>query len=196
VNVTTCSTCRGEGTVVTDPCRTCRGHGMRRSTVTRSVKIPPGVDNGAQIRLAGEGDSGLRGGPTGSLFIELEVEPHVHFRRLEDNLVYELPLNIAQAALGAKVKVPTLESDEAELELRPGVQHGEVHVIRGRGVPHLRGAGRGDLLVRTHVVTPTRLNDEQRRLVEQLATMLGTPDLPKGNGANAGFFDRIREAFT
>jgi molecular chaperone DnaJ len=196
VNVTTCGTCRGEGTVVTDPCKTCRGRGMRRNTVTRGVKIPPGVDHGAQIRIAGEGDSGLRGGPSGSLFIELDVAPHEQFHRVEDNLVYELPLNIAQAALGAKVNVPTLDGDETEVELKPGVQHGEVHVIRGRGVPHLRGSGRGDLLVRMHVVTPTKLTEEQRRIVEQLATVLGTPEVPRGNGANNGLFDRIREAFS
>lgn len=193
VNVTACSTCRGEGTVVTNPCSTCRGRGLRRSSVKRSVKIPAGVDAGAQIRLAGEGDSGLRGGPGGSLFIELEVDPHELFRRVEDNLVYELPLNIAQAALGSTLRIPTLDGDDEELELKPGVQHGEIHPLRGRGVPHLRGAGRGDLLVRVHVVTPTKLSAEQRRTLEELSRTLGAPDLPKDQ---AGFFDRIREAFT
>ena len=196
VNVTACSTCRGEGTVVTDPCQTCRGRGLRRQTVKRSVKIPAGVDSGAQIRLSGEGDSGMRGGPGGSLFIELAVEPHEHFRRLDDNLVYDLPLNIGQAALGAVVSVPTLDGEPVEVDLKPGIQHGSVHVLRGMGVPHLRGAGRGDLLVRLHVVTPTKMSDEQRRLVEELGRILGTPELPKENGAGAGFFDRIREAFT
>jgi molecular chaperone DnaJ len=195
VNVTTCPTCRGDGTVVTDPCKTCRGRGLRRSTVTRSVKMPAGIDNGAQIRLTAEGDHGLRGGPAGNLFIELEVEEHEKFRRVDDNLVYELPLNVAQAALGSKVKVPTLDGEDADLELRPGVQHGEVHAIRGKGVPHLRGAGRGDLLIRMHVVTPTKLTDDQRQLMEQLSALLGQPDLPKSNGTG-GIFERIREAFS
>jgi molecular chaperone DnaJ len=195
VNVTTCATCRGEGTVVTDPCKTCRGRGLRRNTVTRVVKVPAGVDHGAQIRLAGEGDAGMRGGPAGNLFIELEVEPHEHFRRVDDNLVYELPLNIAQAALGATVNVPTLDGADVEVELKPGVQHGDVQVLRGKGVPHLRGSGRGDLLVRLHVVTPTKLTEEQRQLVEQLASVLGTPEVPR-NGATGGIFDRIREAFS
>lgn len=195
VNVTACSTCRGEGTVVTNPCSTCRGRGMRRQNVSRTVKIPAGVDAGAQIRLAGEGDSGLRGGPGGSLFIELDVAPHELFRRVEDNLVYELPLNIAQAALGASVQIPTLDGEAEELELKPGVQHGEVHPLRGRGVPHLRGTGRGDLLVRVHVVTPTKLSAEQRRVLEELSRTLGEPDLPK-DPAGSGFFDRIREAFS
>jgi molecular chaperone DnaJ len=195
VNVTTCSTCRGDGTVVTDPCKTCRGRGLRRNTVTRLVKVPAGVDNGAQIRLAGEGDAGQRGGPSGNLFIELQVEPHEHFRRVDDNLVYELPLNIAQAALGASVEVPTLDGDPVALDMKPGVQHGDVQVITGKGVPHLRGSGRGDLLVRLHVVTPTKLTEEQRQLVEQLASVLGTPEVPR-NGANGNLFDRIREAFS
>lgn len=194
VNVTACSTCRGEGTVVTDPCLTCRGRGVRRQSVTRAVKIPAGVDSGAQIRLVGEGDSGLHGGPSGSLFIELEVQPHEQFRRVEDSLVYELPLNIAQAALGTTARIPTLDGDEVEVELKPGVQHGEIHTLKGRGVPHLRGAGRGDLLVRLHVVTPTKLSPEQRRVLEELSVTLGAPDLPKEQGA--GFFDRIRDAFS
>ncbi|MEX2229236.1 MAG: molecular chaperone DnaJ [Dehalococcoidia bacterium] len=196
VNVTACSTCRGEGTVVTDPCTTCRGRGIRRRSATRVVKIPAGVDEGAQIRLAGEGDNGLRGGPAGSLFIELDVEPHEQFRRMDDHLVYDLPLNIAQAALGATVQIPTLDGEDVEVELKPGIQHGEVHPLRGRGVPHLRGSGRGDLLVRLHVVTPTKLNAEQRRTLEELSRSLGAPDLPKEQGAGSGFFDRIREAFS
>jgi molecular chaperone DnaJ len=193
VNVTTCGTCRGEGSVVTDPCRTCRGRGQRRRSVARKVKIPAGVDHGSQIRLTGEGDGGARGGPAGNLYVDLQVQPHEHFKRIEDDLVYDLPLNVAQAALGSKVVVPTLDGEEIDLELKPGVQHGDVHVARGYGVPHLRGAGRGDLLVRLHVVTPTRLTEEQREIMQQLSEMLGTPDVPKGNGN--GFFDRLRDAF-
>jgi molecular chaperone DnaJ len=193
VNVTTCTTCRGEGTVVTDPCRTCRGRGLRRNTVTRAVRIPAGVDTGSQIRLSGEGDAGARGGPAGNLYVDLQVQPHERFKRVEDDLVYDLPLNVAQAALGSKVEVPTLEGETIDLELRPGVQHGDVHVIRSYGVPHLRGGGRGDLLVRLHVVTPTKLSDEQRELMQQLAKMLGTPDVPKDNG---NIFDRLRDAFS
>jgi molecular chaperone DnaJ len=194
VNVTACSGCRGEGTVITDPCGTCRGRGVRRKSATRAVKIPAGGDSGAQIRLAGEGDSGLRGGPSGSLFLELEVAPHEQFRRVDTNLVYDLPLNIAQAALGASVRVPTLDGDAVDVELKPGVQHGTVHSLKGRGVPHLRGAGRGDLLVRLHVVTPTKLSADQRRVLEELSRTLGAPDLPQEQGA--GIFDRIREAFS
>ncbi len=191
VNVATCPRCRGEGQVVSDPCGTCRGNGLRRQQVTRTIKIPAGVDDGAQIRLSGEGDAGPRGGPSGNLYVELTVQPHDQFRRVDQNLVYDLPLNIAQAALGTEVTVPTIDGEEEELKLKPGVQHGEVHVIRERGVPHLRGSGRGDLLVRTHVVTPTKLSAEQKKLLAQLADSLGTPDVPEGS-----FFERLRDAFS
>lgn len=191
VNVAACPRCRGEGSVVTDPCRTCRGKGLVRRERTRAVKIPAGVDDGSQIRLSGEGDAGPRGGPHGDLYVELTIQPHEVFRRVDQNLVYDLPLNIAQAALGAEVDIPTLEGDTVELKLKPGVQHGEVQVIKGRGVPHLRGSGRGDLLVRTHVVTPTKLSADQKELMKQLAASLGTPEVPESS-----LFDRLRDAFS
>ncbi len=191
VNVAACGRCRGEGSMVTDPCKTCRGNGLLREQKTRAVKIPGGVDEGSQIRLSGEGDAGPRGGPHGDLYVELAIEPHEVFRRADHNLVYDLPLNIAQAALGSEVEIPTLEGDEVELKLKPGVQHGEIHVVKGRGVPHLRGSGRGDLLVRTHVVTPTKLNNEQKELLKQLAGSLGTPDVPESS-----LFERLKDAFT
>lgn len=192
VNVATCNRCRGEGTIVSDPCKTCRGQGMRRMPVTRSVKVPAGVDTGSQMRIAGEGDHGPRGGPPGHLYIELNVAPHEVFKRVDDDLIYDLALNIAQASLGTDVQVPTIEGDPVELKLKPGVQHGEVHVIRGRGVPHLRGSARGDLLVRTYVVTPTKLSGDQKELLRRLAESLGTPDVPE----DPSVFDRIKSAFT
>jgi molecular chaperone DnaJ len=191
VNVAACPRCRGEGSIVTDPCTSCRGNGLRRQRVTRAVKVPGGVDAGSQIRLSGEGDAGPRGGGHGDLYVELAVEPHELFRRVENDLVYDLPLNIAQAALGTEVEIPTIDGDEAELKLKPGVQHGEVHVIKGRGVPYLRGSGRGDLLVRTHVVTPTKLSADQKKLLHELASSLGTPEVPEGS-----LFDRLRDAFS
>ena len=191
VNLATCARCGGEGQMITDPCPTCRGRGLRRVRAKRVVKVPAGVDDGAQIRLSGKGDAGARGGPAGNLYVVLHVKPHEQFRREEDDLMYELPLNVALAALGTSVTVPTLEGEEIELKVKPGTQHGQIFVLRGRGVPHLRGAGRGDLLVRTHVVTPTRLSDAQRQLLEQLADSLGTPSIADGS-----FFDRIRDAFS
>lgn len=193
VNVTTCPRCRGEGTIVDNPCKNCRGQGQTRVKVARAVKIPAGVDTGSQIRLSGEGDHGPRGGPPGNLYVELNIRPHQVFKRVETELIYDLPLNIAQAALGTDVKVPTIDGDEVELKLKPGTQSGEVHVIRHKGVPHLRGNGRGDLLVRTHVVTPTRLTKPQKELLAKLAETLGTPEVPE---EESSVFDRIRSAFS
>ncbi len=193
VNVAMCTRCRGEGSIVSDPCKTCRGQGLHRVTVTRTVNVPPGVDTGSQMRVAGEGDHGPRGGPAGHLYLELRVRPHEIFKRADHDLVYDLPLNIAQASLGTEVEIPTIEGDAVELKLKPGVQHGQVHVIRGRGVPHLRGSGRGDLLVRTHVVTPTKLSADQQDLLRRLAESLGTPEVPDGDPS---VFDRIKSAFS
>ncbi|MEX2445955.1 MAG: molecular chaperone DnaJ [Dehalococcoidia bacterium] len=192
VNVAACPRCRGEGEVVTDPCPTCRGAGAKRARVKRNVRIPAGVDDRSQIRLPGEGDAGLHGGPAGSLYVELLVEEHDQFKRYEQDLVYDLPLNVAQAALGVDLDIPTLEGDPVPLKLKPGVQPGEVHLIKGRGVPHLRGSGRGDLLVRTFVVVPSKLSGEQKELMRQLAESLGSPDLPE----DGSLFGRIRDALS
>ncbi|MQC48272.1 MAG: molecular chaperone DnaJ [Chloroflexi bacterium] len=192
VNVATCPRCRGEGTIVDNPCKACRGQGQQRVNVTRAIKVPAGVDAGSQIRLSGEGDHGPRGGPPGNLYVEVNVRPHDLFRRADDALVYDLPLNIAQAALGTEAKIPTIDGDDVDLKLKPGTQHGEVHVVRGKGVPHLRGSGRGDLLVRTFVVTPTKLTKAQKELLTQLSESLGTPDVPDDEHS---VFDRIRNAF-
>ncbi len=143
--------------------------------------------------MAGEGDAGTRGGPAGNLYVEVDVKADERFDRIEDNLVVDLPLNMAQAALGTTVEIPTLDGEEIELDVTPGTQHGTVLTIEGFGVPHVRGSGRGDLLVRTHVVTPTRLSDEQRALMEELAESLGTPEVPRDG---ASFFDRLRGAFS
>src|SRR5690606_38566544 len=133
------------------------------------VRIPAGIEDGQQLRISGEGDAGARGGPAGNLYVELDVREHERFARMDDDLVYELPLNIAQVALGTTANIETLDGDEIEVEVEPGTQHGRVFVMRGRGVPHLRGSGRGDLLVRVNVHTPTKLNDEQKELLTRLA---------------------------
>ena len=193
VNLATCTRCGGEGQMITDPCPPCRGRGLRRVRAKRAVKVPAGVDDGAQMRLSGQGDAGARGGPAGNLYVTLRVEAHKLFAREDHDLMYELPLNVAQAALGTSATVPTLEGEQIELEVQPGTQHGQIFVLRRKGVPHLRGAGRGDLLVRIHVVTPTKLSDEQRALMEQLAESLGTPSIAGDDGS---LFERIRDAFS
>ena len=193
-NISTCERCRGEGKIVTNPCTTCRGSGRQRKSRRLMVKIPPGVDHGQPIRLTGEGDAGAGGGSPGSLYVVVNVRPHPHFRRDEDDIIYELPLNVAQAALGAEVTVPTVDG-EAKLTVPPGTQSDRVFVLPGKGVPHLRGGGRGDEYVRVVVVTPANLTKEQKRLFEELAESLGTPVRPHQDEAEKSFFDRIKEKF-
>ncbi len=190
VNVAPCGRCSGEGRIVPNPCEDCRGTGRLRAPRKIAVKVPAGVDDGSQIRLAGEGEAGARGGEPGNLYVVLQVAEHERFERVEDHIVLELPVNVAQAALGAELSIPTLDGDMT-FEVPAGTQSGEDFVIRGKGVPHLRGAGRGDMVVRVTVVVPESLNDEQRDLLEKLAETMGTPTLPR---RNKGFFERIRDA--
>jgi molecular chaperone DnaJ len=190
VNVSACGRCQGEGRIVESPCQHCRGLGRERKVRKLSVRIPAGVDDGAQIRLTGEGEAGPRGGDYGNLYVVLSVEPSKVFERLEYHILYELPLNVAQAALGARVTVPTLDG-ETELEVPAGTQTDDEFVLRGKGVPHLRSSGRGDMMIRATVVVPESLTDEQRELLEKLAATMGTPVLPK---KDKGFFGRLRDA--
>lgn len=191
VNVTTCPRCRGEGEIVTTPCQQCRGERMVTMTRRLRVKIPPGVDEGTRIRLPNEGNMGMRGGPSGNLYVFLSVKPHKYLRRHEDDLLLELPVNVAQAVLGAEVQVPTLDGPRT-VKIPPGTQPGKVIRLRGLGVPHLRGNGRGDLLITVNVQIPTQLTDEQRRLFEQLAVSLSGGH--SGERSEGGFFERMKDA--
>jgi len=190
VNIATCSQCRGQGRVITDPCRDCRGSGRQHMARQMLVKIPAGVADGSQIRLSGEGDSGGIGGGPGNLYLSLSVRPHPLFRRDEDDLIYDLEMNMAQAALGFETDVPTLEGKTVSLKIPPGAQSGQIFVFRSKGVPHLHGGGRGDLLVSISVAIPTELSEEQRQLLEQLAESFGTPS-PDGD---RGILGKIKDA--
>jgi molecular chaperone DnaJ len=191
VNVTTCPTCNGQGETIPIPCRNCAGNGRVQATRRLTVNIPAGVDAGTQIRLAGEGEPGARGGLAGNLYVVLEVEPHALFRRQGNDLVIELKINVAQAALGALVTIPTLESEE-QFDIPAGTQAGAIFRLRGRGVPHLRGNGRGDLLILTQVQVPTRLTEEQRDLLQQLSATLSGESVV--GVKEPTFLERIREA--
>lgn len=191
VNVTMCGRCEGEGRIVSNPCTKCKGTGRQRATRHISVKVPAGVDDGTQIRLSGEGEAGARGGDLGNLYVVLAVQKHPMFQRVDDHILLELPVNLAQASLGAMVTIPTLDGDQ-EFEVPAGTQSGEEFVLRGKGVPHFRGNGRGDMVVRTTVVVPDELTDEQRNLLKRLGETMGTPTIPKKNGKN--FFERLRDA--
>jgi molecular chaperone DnaJ len=174
-NITTCSRCRGEGRIITEPCPRCHGSGREKHQRSIVVNIPQGVDTGTQIRLAGEGDAGSRGGSPGNLYTVINVRPHPLFKREGDDILYEQPINVAQAALGARVSVPTLHG-EAEIEVPSGCQSGRVFRLKNKGVPHLNKNGRGDQIVRVTVVTPEKLTEEQRRLFQQLANTLEAPN--------------------
>jgi molecular chaperone DnaJ len=191
VQVTTCPRCRGEREIITVPCSEC--HGKRVVHVDRSisVKIPPGVDAGTRIRLAGEGEPGERGGPAGNLYVVLDVKRHPLFRREDDNIILELGINVSQAALGDKITVPTLDGDE-ELAIPAGTQTGETFRLNGAGVPHLRRNGRGDQIVIVQVLTPTRLNARQRELFKELGQTLGKEVIQQ---PEKGFFEKLKDAF-
>ncbi|HEX2995259.1 MAG TPA: molecular chaperone DnaJ [Anaerolineales bacterium] len=189
VQTTTCPTCNGRGEIISSPCTVCRGGGLERKTVRKKVQIPAGVDSGTQIRLAGEGGPGVFGGPNGSLFLILDVQPHKFFKRRENDIILNLDINIAQAALGAEVEVPTLDGNE-KLRIPSGTQPGRVFHVKNKGVPYLRRSGRGDELVIVNVAVPTKLTKEQRELFEKLAESLGTTVKPQ----EKGFLDWLNEA--
>jgi len=175
VNIATCPQCHGEGRIITDPCKECRGSGRQRQARKLLVKIPAGISDDSQMRLSGEGDVGMNGGNPGHLYLRIAVSPHPHFERDEDDLVYDLPLNLAQATLGCQVEIPTLDGKPHILKVPAGTQSSRVFVLRGKGVSRLHVGGRGDLLVQANVVVPTDLTDEQRELLQRLAESFGTP---------------------
>ena len=174
-NVVACTRCRGEGQIITDPCPKCKGSGRERASRTISVKVPPGIDNGNQIRISGAGNLGDRGGGAGDLYITVSVATHKFFRRDGDNVVYELPLNFAQAALGVELDVPTLYGP-AKLKVPAGTQTGKVIRLKGKGMPLLnRPSVQGDEWVEVRLVTPEKLSNKQKQLLEELGATLGTP---------------------
>ena len=184
-----CPTCNGRGEVIATPCHTCRGSGLERKTIKKTVQIPAGVDNGTQIRLAGEGEPGTLGGPQGNLYLLLAVQSHKFFKRRENDILLNLDINVAQAVLGADVDIPTVDGT-SKLKIPAGTQPGKIFTLKARGVPYLRKSGRGDQLVIVNVDIPSRLTKEQRDLFEKLAATLGTTVKPK----EKGFLDWLNEA--
>ena len=189
VNVTACPRCHGDGKVVDAPCETCRGDGRTERKRTLRVSIPAGIDEGHQIRLSNEGEVGPRGGPAGSLYVAVHVAPHPTLKREGTELYYEASVGIAQAALGTRILVPTVEGEE-DVEVKAGTQPGTEIRLRGRGVPHLRRSGsRGDLHVIVDVTVPTRLSKAERQALHVYAEASGEVVMDGG-----GIIDRVRDA--
>jgi molecular chaperone DnaJ len=191
VNVTACPQCHGEGRIVEHPCQRCRGQGRVESRKTLEVSIPAGVDEDMQVRVAGEGEAGPRGGPAGDLYLAFRIKPHQHLERRGVDIIYELPVSIPQAVLGDRITVPTVDGEHA-VELPPGTQNGKVIKISGFGVPHVRTGRRGDQLCVVHVVVPSHLDARQRKLYEDLASLGGREGRPAE--VRKGFFDHLRDA--
>jgi len=190
-----CPSCGATGVVIPSPCGSCAGAGRVRTRRNVSVKVPPGVEDGMRIRLAGQGEVGPGGGPAGDVYVEISERPHDIFTRDGDDLHCRVSLPMTAAALGTTLHLTTLDGDE-EIEVRPGTQPDTVIPLRARGVPHLRGVGRGDLHVHVTVSTPTRLDEEQEALLRELAR-LRAEDLPVSTRSHGsgGLFSKMRDAF-
>lgn len=192
INVMDCPRCQGKGQVIEKPCHTCHGAGKESHERNLTVNVPAGVDDGLQIRLSGEGDIGELGGPAGNLYVVLTVEPHEYFQRRGHDIILDMPINVAQAALGDTIIVPSVDGDE-EIPISAGTQSGTVVKLRGKGVPKLRrdgtSAGRGDQLIILNVDVPSKLTERQQELFEELAESLGTELRPQKAGK--GFFDKV-----
>ena len=193
VQAQVCPTCRGEGRIVKNPCRTCNGDGRQRGERTVDVDIPPGVSSDNYLTMRGVGNAGPRSGPRGDLIVVIEVEEDPRFMREGSDLVYDLPVSFSQAALGSDVEVPTVYGEE-KVRIPAGVQSGETFTLRGKGLPHLGGGGRGDQHVRVHVWTPAELTPEQEELFRRLAELEG-PVPQAGSRRGKGFWSRVRDAF-
>ena len=191
VQVVTCPNCNGSGKMIETPCRNCRGTGLERKTTKKKVAIPAGVDDGNQIRLVGEGQPGANGGPNGNFYLEINVAPHQFFRRDGSNILLDLEINMAQAALGDEITIPTVDGN-VNLRIPPGTQPGKVFRLKDKGVPILHRSERGNQLVTVNVQIPTSLSKEQEELLEALGKTMGTDIKIQ----ERSFFDKIKDAFS
>ena len=190
IRTSTCSVCRGRGTIVAQPCETCRGTGRLRASRTVKVEVPAGIAHGQRLRLSGDGGAGAQGGRAGDLYVFVAVDRDERFVRDGDDLIYRQDITMIEAALGTTAYVPALDGD-IELKLPAGTQPGEVKVYRNRGVPVLQGYGRGDLKVVVNVQVPRHLSDEQREVLEQFAALSGEANYEP----DQSFLDKVRAVF-
>jgi molecular chaperone DnaJ len=188
----TCPACQGAGQIIKERCTECRGQGRVEKERTIELRIPPGVDTGTRLRVQGEGEPGPNGGPTGDLYVVLEVKEHPFFERRGADLYCTIPISIAQAALGAELQVPGLGGDE-KLKIPEGTESGAVFRVRGKGLADPHGGGKGDLYYHVRVLTPTKLTREQRKLIEQLGASLKVENKPAERGSS--LFDKVKDIF-
>jgi len=190
VNIKTCNVCGGEGKIIINPCQTCNGKGKVRKTVKMQIKIPAGIDSGQTISLRGEGDPGTKGGPPGDLFIEVRVKDHQIFERQGNDIVCEIPITFTQAALGSEMEVPTLDG-KVKYDIPEGTQTGTVFRLRNKGIPYLRGSGRGDLYVKIHVEIPKRLSEKQKEILRSFSEVSGD----EVHENRKSFFNKMKDVF-
>lgn len=189
VNVKTCDVCRGEGRIVTNPCPDCNGRGKVKKTVKRKINIPAGIDDGQTISLRGEGEPGSKGGPAGDVYVTVAVRPHAIFRRQGNDVVCEMPITFVQASLGAELEVPTLDG-RVKYSIPEGTQTGSIFRLKNKGIPYLRGTGRGDQYVKVEIDVPKKLNEKQKELLRQFAEISGDDVYEQ----RKGFFDKMKDA--
>ncbi|MBS0630211.1 MAG: molecular chaperone DnaJ [Verrucomicrobia bacterium] len=188
---TICPSCHGQGKRITDPCSSCRGSGREKKKQQIQIKIPPGVDNGMRLRMAGYGDSGEGGGPPGDLYVYITVRSHEIFERDGDDIRVELPISFAEAALGVKKEFPTPTGGNARIVIPEGTQSDKIFRVRGEGAPNVHGNGKGDLLVKVIIETPVGLNEKQKELLKEFAELEGTHNSPRSRT----FFDKLKSFF-
>lgn len=187
----TCPQCHGEGRMITDPCKTCRGEGRTKEKNRVKVHVPAGVDSGMRLKVTGHGDAGEAGGPPGDLYVFITVEPHGVFERHGDDILLELPIGFAEAALGCKKEIPTL-AGSCRLVIPEGTQNGKTFRVKGEGFPNVHGRGKGDLLVKIVVETPTHLNEKQKDLLKAFGELEGINNLPH----KKSFVDKVKSFFS
>jgi molecular chaperone DnaJ len=190
VNRRVCSACNGQGKIIRDKCGNCHGSGQVKKQRTIHVKIPAGVDEGAQLRISGEGEAGVRGGPSGDLYVVIRVKPHDFFEREGEDIYCEIPLTFAQAALGDEIEIPTL-TEKVKLKVPAGTQTDTYFRLKGKGVPRLRGYGQGDQHVKVVVVTPTNLNEDQKDLLREFSRT----NAENTSEQHQTLFERMKKAF-
>lgn len=189
VNVKTCDVCGGEGRIITDPCTECSGKGKIRKNVKLKINIPAGIDDGQTISLRGEGEPGAKGGPAGDLYISIRVKTHPLFQRQGNDVICEIPITFVQAALGAEIDVPTLDG-KIKHTVPEGTQTGAVFRIKGKGIPYIRGNGRGDQYLKVNVEVPQKLNEKQKSILREFAEVSGD----EVHEQRKGFFDKMKDA--